>query len=226
MNLILNCMGVIVSFAYFFGLLLIAPQIPFKTEEARRKFVHILLGNWWFIVIIFFDNAFFASVVPFSFIFINYVSVKRNDSNGLVAGLERQYKSYGLILFPISMWLLVLISYCFFKDVRWGGMGLLALAYGDGIAALAGQHFKFGPMNIFGSRKSIAGSMAMFITTFILISAYMYIVGLCTFMPQNILCSFIAALVGTLAEMCTPLGIDDFTVPLFTTFVCALFLTI
>lgn len=222
MSLFLNVAGIIVSLFYFFSLLLISAKIPFKTKEAQRKFVHILLGNWWFIVLLFFDSAIFASIVPCFFIF--YFSIERKKPNSPVASLERNYKSHGLLLFPASMWMLVLLSFYIFKDVRWGGMGLLALAYGDGIAALVGKRLKFGEMIIFGSKKSVAGSSAMLVTTFVVISVYMYAVGLCTSLSQNLLCSFVAAFGATLAEMCTPLGIDNFTVPLSTTFICSLFL--
>ena len=41
-----NFIGIVVSFAYFFGLLIASQYMPFKTLEGKRKFVHIMLGNW------------------------------------------------------------------------------------------------------------------------------------------------------------------------------------
>lgn len=85
-----DCVGIIISFAYFFGLLIVSQHIPLKTLEGKRKFVHIMLGNWWLIVLTFFSNVFAALIVPVSFIFINYWSLKRNKDNGLLSSLERK----------------------------------------------------------------------------------------------------------------------------------------
>lgn len=58
-----NLVGVIISFAYFWGLLIISQYIPLKTLEGKRKFVHIMLGNWWLLVLALFSNVFAAIIV-------------------------------------------------------------------------------------------------------------------------------------------------------------------
>ena len=70
-----NLVGVVASFIYFFGLLIAQRYLPLKTLEHKRKFVHIMLGNWWFFVLYFFDNVIFALITPVAFIFINYISL-------------------------------------------------------------------------------------------------------------------------------------------------------
>ena len=216
-----NILGVILSFIYFFGLLLLSQKINVFSLEGKRKFVHIMLGNWWLIVIILINNAFFASIVPVSFIFINYFSLKRNKKGGLLSELERKEgpKSYGIVLYPISMEITVLLSFLFFKDIRVGGLGLIALSYGDGVAALIGKKFEILPMTIWGNKKTISGTLAMFVTTSIIIIFYLLSMHLCT---DNLLCVFIGlglAFVSSITEMISPFGIDDLTVPLSVFFV-------
>lgn len=86
----MNFWGVVLSFAYFFALLIISQRLSFLSLEGKRKFVHILLGNWWFMVLAFFDQVVYASIVPASFIVINYMSLKRNKKGGLLSELERK----------------------------------------------------------------------------------------------------------------------------------------
>lgn len=50
----MNLLGVFLSFAYFFGLLILSQYMSRLTLEGKRKFVHIMLGNWWFMVLFFF----------------------------------------------------------------------------------------------------------------------------------------------------------------------------
>lgn len=209
-----NLVGVIISFAYFWGLLIISQYIPLKTLEGKRKFVHIMLGNWWLLVLALFSNVFAAIIVPISFIFINYLSLKRDKKNGLLSSLERKdQKSYGIILYPIALAIIVWLSFSVLHDIRIGGIGLIALSYGDGIAALVGKRFKSHPFKIWGNTKTISGSLGMFISTFLINIIYMYATNLAS-NSHLIFLSFSIALVSTLAEAATPLGIDDITVPL------------
>jgi len=208
-----NFIGIVVSFAYFFGLLIASQYMPFKTLEGKRKFVHIMLGNWWLLVIAFFSNVFAAMVVPVSFIFINYLSLKRDKENGLLSSLERKnQKSYGIVLYPVAMSILIWMSFSVWHDMRIGGIGLIALSYGDGIAALTGKHFKYGAFKIFGNKKTISGSLGMLVSTFSIALIYMYVTNLVS-IEELMLVSFSVAMVSTVAEAITPFGIDDITVP-------------
>jgi len=210
-----NFIGVIVSFIYFFGLLFIAPIFK-KNLEISRKFVHIMLGNWWFIVILFFNNVWAASIVPFSFIFINYLSIKRNKAGGLLSELERknESKSYGIITYPIAMLLLVIISFTLLRTPYIGGIGLMALSYGDGFAALVGKKFDYIKFTTWGNKKTISGCVGMFIATFISITIFISIASIYHSISVIIILSLILALVATFFEAFTPVGFDNITVPL------------
>lgn len=222
----MNFGGVVLSFGYFFALLIISQRISFLSLEGKRKFVHILLGNWWFMVLAFFDQVVYASIVPGSFIVINYMSLKRNKKGGLLSELERKKtnsKSYGIIIYPVSMLLLIILSFEVFHDIRIGGIGLLALSYGDGFAALAGKRFNYVPFEIWGNKKTLSGSIAMLLATFISVSIYLRITQLQVTLLGVAIPAFWIAIVSTASELITPFGIDNLAIPISAVLVYYLF---
>ena len=73
-----NIIGIIISFVYIGALMLSAKYFEKFDKEASRKFIHILLSNWWLILMAFFDNLVFAIVPPIAFVIINFLSYKGN----------------------------------------------------------------------------------------------------------------------------------------------------
>lgn len=222
----MNSLGVVLSFGYFFALLIISQRLSFLSLEGKRKFVHILLGNWWFMVLAFFDQVVYASIVPASFIVINYMSLKRNKKGGLLSELERKKtnsKSYGIIIYPVSMLLLIILSFEVFHDIRIGGIGLLALSCGDGFAALAGKRFNYVPFEIWGNKKTLSGSIAMLLATFISVTIYLRITQLQVTLLGVAIPAFWIAIVSTASELITPFGIDNLAIPISAVLVYYLF---
>lgn len=220
----INLIGIFLSFVYFFGLLVISRHMSRLTLEGKRKFVHIMLGNWWFMVLAFFDQVLCAAIVPASFIVINYVSLKRNHKGGLLSELERKEEknpSYGIVLYPVSMVILVFLSFEVFHDPRAGGIGMLALSYGDGFAALAGKKFDYIPFTVWGNKKTISGSTAMFLATAGSVGIYLYITGLQSNIPRAMALAVIVALAAALAELLSPFGTDNLTIPVSALFLYA-----
>ena len=51
-----NLFGLIISFV-FIGIVIASAKIFEKAgKEASRKYIHIVLSNWWIIAMIFFDS--------------------------------------------------------------------------------------------------------------------------------------------------------------------------
>ena len=73
-----NILGIIISFAYIAILMLSAKYFEKLDKEASRKFIHILLSNWWLIAMAFFDNLVFAMIPPIAFVVINFLSYRGN----------------------------------------------------------------------------------------------------------------------------------------------------
>jgi phytol kinase len=86
------------------------------------------------------------------------------------------------------------------------------MALGDGLAALVGQNFGQHPYKIFGSGKSLEGSLTMlgisFLVSLIILS---FINGI---NPPIILVSLLTAIGATILETFSKLGIDNLTVPI------------
>ena len=73
-----NLFGLIVS-AVFIIIVFVSSRLFINvSKEASRKYIHIMLANWWIIALVFFDNVFVASIGPAAFIVINAVSYKFN----------------------------------------------------------------------------------------------------------------------------------------------------
>ena len=86
------------------------------------------------------------------------------------------------------------------------------MSFGDGLAGLIGKNFNSQSWFILGQRKSILGTMTMFFTCFIIVSSIGYL-------HQGILFNinfFTIALLGTLLEQVSVIGVDNLVVPIVT----------
>ena len=99
----MNIIGIIASYLYV-GLVIAGGKIfEKKGKEASRKFIHIMLGNWWFVAMYFFTNVWYAAVAPLTFVIINYLSYKKN----LIKVMERdEQDGLGTIYFAIALLIL------------------------------------------------------------------------------------------------------------------------
>lgn len=210
-----NFLGIIISFIFVFLMIVMSyglKKMHIIGSEGARKFIHIGVSNWWFILMFFFDNVFFAIVPPISFIILNYISYKRN----LIKPMEREGKgSFGTIYFPIALLILVVASFTI-TNVYIGAMGIFVLGYGDGLAAVIG--LKYGKKKIYG-HKSFVGTITMFVTSFLII--YVIMINI-TSITQALWFSLFIAFVVSAVELYTPKSLDNLTVPIATSLLAML----
>ena len=208
-----NVIGIIVSIIYI-GMIIVSSKVFEKTgKEASRKYIHIMLSNWWIIAIIFFDNWIWASIMPFIFIFVNYFSYKSD----LIKVMERDSNdenkdSLGTVYYAISLFILAIITFGKLNNPAVGLCGIIVMGYGDGLAAVIGQAVKSREFKINGNKKSVAGCIAMFLVTFAVVSGYLTYFGA----TYVILKSVLVALFMTFVEAVSKKGTDNITVPLIT----------
>jgi phytol kinase len=212
-----NWIGIILSFVFVFGILGIAQLLAalrLFSPPVTRKFVHIGVSHWWIIAVPFFDSIAFAVVGPVAFILLNALSLKRQLFSAMEMPREPGKPfNLGTVFFPVS--LLVLVFITFLTDMpRWiGGMSILILGWGDGMAAIAGMVAGTRRYTVFGQRKSVLGSLAMFLFALIVLLIYSYI-----HLPVSTgyvwLAAATTALVATAVEGLTPLGLDNLTLPI------------
>lgn len=207
----LNLWGVVVSFVFVFVILFASRYMSRFGIEASRKFVHIVLANWWIIAMIFFDSALFAAIVPFVFIMLNFLSYRY----GIFKTVERGggKEDLGTVYYAISLLILALVSFQNPDLAYIGAVGVFAMGYGDGFAAVVGTSTNFVPFRIFKAKKSLGGSLAMFIATFGAVFLLLVVVGV----HNAFLAALLVGLLATVIEILTPRGFDNLTVPLLST---------
>ena len=211
----MNFLGIIVSYLYV-GLVIIGGKIFEKRgEEASRKFIHIMLGNWWFIAMYFFTNVWFAAIPPATFIAINYLSYKKN----LIKVMEREKQDgLGTVYFAIALLILVIVSFGIFEKPALGLVPFLVMAYGDGLAAVVGKLIKSKKYKLGETKKSFAGSLTMFIISTLLIGAYLaFNLGTTFWLGTHWpVVALLAGFAVTALEAVSGKGWDNITVPLAT----------
>lgn len=166
----MNFLGIIISYLYI-GLVIIGAKIfEKKGKEASRKFIHIMLGNWWIIAIYFFSNVWCAVLVPATFVVINYLSYKKN----LIKVMEREEQDgLGTVYYAVALLILAIVSFGIFNNPLLGLVPTLVMAYGDGFAAIIGKSIKSKKYKLSDTKKSFAGSATMFIISTLLIGGYL-----------------------------------------------------
>ena len=178
--------------------------------ESVRKLIHITVSNWVFILIYGFNTLSYALIGPIMFIIINTVFVY--GGFGRYLGMGDRKRDNGLIYFPIT---LLILTLCKYKNVMTDTdviLGVLAMGYGDGLAALIGSKVGKHKYIAFGATKSYEGSFVMFITVLII----------ALILSFSLPIAFLLALCATILESVTPLGLDNLTVPIITALIGAL----
>ena len=204
-----NIVGIIISFAYIASLMVAAKYFERFDKEASRKFIHILLANWWLIAMAFFDNVIWAMVPPIAFVIINFASYKLN----LIKVMERDKAtedSIGTVYFAASLIPLVILSFGVTHNPLIGLIGFFSMTYGDGFAALVGKSIKSKEYQIFGCMKTIAGSIAMFLLSWLITMAVFAYANV----EMWVLKSILIAVVATILEAISIKGTDNLTVPI------------
>lgn len=213
-----NILGVLIGLTYVFGVILSGKLFEKKSKEASRKFIHIMLAPYWIIAILCFDNVIWASVLPFLFVIINALSCKFE----LIKQMEREENDkdgFGTVYYALSLLLLSIVTFGplkFYKDIYGpviAFVGVLVMALGDGFAAIVGKSVKSFEYKIGGTKKTFAGSSAMFLISFIIISVFLVYVKI----PMWFLKAVIISILTTILEAISIKGLDNITVPILTT---------
>jgi len=214
--MILDALGLAASYAFVFGFIGAATLLMRRgvfRAAAARKVIHIGVAHWWLIAMALMNDPWVASAGPASFIVINALALRFKLLPAMDEGADR--RNLGTVYFPVS--LLVLVNLCW-RGVMppWvGGIAVLVLGWGDGLAALVGEGNGAPGFRIWGGRKSAAGTLLMFSASFAvtLIFTLIFSARYGDLVPA-IGVSMIVAAAATVVELFTPFGIDNITVPL------------
>ncbi|MCI8999501.1 MAG: hypothetical protein HFJ26_00840 [Clostridia bacterium] len=205
----MNWLGIIISYLYIGIIIAGAKLFEKRGEEASRKFIHIMLGNWWFIAMYFFTNVWFAIFVPITFVIINYVSYKQD----LIKVMERKNQDgLGTVYYAVSLFILAIVSFGIYQKPILGLIPNVIMAYGDGFAAVVGKCIKSKTYKVGETKKSIAGSITMFMISLIFIT--IFLTTRYTFeLWQIVLIGIVMSGIVTIIEAISVKGIDNISVP-------------
>ena len=197
------------AFILIYILIVFSTSIIYKkfnptNKEALRKIIHIGIGP--LVPLAIFLNLDQASALYFTGIvsiltFINY----KFKLFPTIEDVDR--KSYGTLFYCLSLFILI---YLFWKkDPTSLIAGFLIMTFGDGFAGLIGKNFKSKSWFFLKQKKSLFGTMTMFIASLIVVCS------LCYFQKYSFNISFFTiAFISTLLEQFSIFGIDNFIVPI------------
>ena len=203
--------GFVVSVIYIVIIMICGIVFEKAGKEASRKFIHIMLANWWIIAMVFFTGPVTAAILPGAFIIINYLSYKNN----IIKVMERDEgdsnkDSLGTVYYAITLFVLAIVTFGPLKNPLIGLVGVAAMGYGDGLAAVIGQALESPKFKIFGSTKSVAGCAAMFVVSLMIMAGFLWY-SQADYVAVK---SIIAAAALTVVEACSIKGTDNLSVPL------------
>jgi len=175
-----------------------------RQEELSRKIIHIGTGP---VILIawFFDIP--QNIAFFSALFIT-IALGVNYQFRLMPTIEDvERKSFGTIAYGISITFLLLLFWPHYALSI--SLGVLSMAFGDGLAGLIGKSFKSPTWSVLGQTKSIAGTLTMG-TVVAITTETITSINNVAIQPLEII---VISLIATFLEQISPFGIDNITVP-------------
>jgi phytol kinase len=222
-------LGLLISYLYAGGLLVIGELLHRQLHipnDITRKVVHVGAGMWIFGVLALFDT-WQIGVIPFaSFIVLNYVFLRIK----LFRGIDSDNASPGTVYFAISITLLSIVLWRPegpVDQVPAVVAGVMAMTWGDALAALIGKHYGTRTYTIGGSTRTYEGSAVMLVVSFVVIYLALTMLPGSSLTPYAdipsatsvIIASLLGAVVATVVEAFSPHGTDNLTVPICVTLV-------
>lgn len=203
-----DLIGLLLSGVYLFSILSLGQLLYRKgrlSPNGFRKWVHLLAGSWILPCVYLFDHWYWAALLPLIFVAVNLWGRAH-----LSLSFESEEK-FGPVYFPISF--VVLISLFWDWPLRWiACVSLLIMAWADAGAALVGQKWGRHPFSLLGARKSMEGSLAMILISFLTCWAVFRGLGRLPIASTLWVSSTVASVV-TAVEAVSGRGLDNLTVP-------------
>lgn len=177
-------------------------------KELTRKVVHLGAGNvillaWWleFPASVGIAASIIASLVALISYFLPILPS--------INSVGRQ--SLGTFFYAVSIGILV-AWFWWLNQPQYAAMGILAMCWGDGMAAIIGQRFGKHPYQILGITKSWEGSLTMAVASYL--TSSLVLLGVQGNVWQTWLIPLAVAGFATGLEAVSRLGVDNLTVPL------------
>lgn len=179
----------------------------FKIQvEYTRKLVHIGSGLLSLSFPFYLTQSLAVLILCSLFLGILFLSKKFK----LLPSINRvERDSLGSVLFPVSVYLCFLV-YLYFQNNIFYLLPILILTFSDSLAAILGKKYPRGKYQVFQSQKTLVGSFAFFITTFIT-GCFFY-----DLTHKNFVFLLVFSIILSATEAISSKGIDNFSIPLIT----------
>ena len=175
-----------------------------NNNELKRKIIHIGIGPLIpiakFLEIDQNSALFFTGII--SLLVLTNYTFKIFPT---IEDVER--KSYGTLFYCLSLF--ILISLFWDRDPYSLITGFFIMTFGDGLAGLVGKTFNSRSWFFLKQKKSLIGTLTMFVTSLLIVSSLGY-----TQQNNLNLNYFTIAFIATLLEQISFAGIDNFIVPI------------
>lgn len=219
-------MGLVLSYAYAFGLLFAVEAIGKRlrwAQEFTRKIIHIGAGLWIWGILYLFDHWYYG-IIPFgTFILLNYLFYRQQTFKAM----DTERSTPGTVYFAFSITILFALFWrtgAQRDHVPIAAAATMAMTLGDAFASIVGQRYGRHTYSITGHRRSWEGTAAMAAVSLIGILLTLAFLPGSTLSPNSVswgagatlLLSLVGAGVATAAEAVSPAGTDNLSVPLFT----------
>lgn len=227
-----DALGLLLVYAYVGIMVVIATKWKFlKRRSFHRKFIHVMIGNialfWW----VFDTNYIMALLAAAPFIPLLILFSRYDDQRGekgfasslkgsVLYSASHDGHRYGLVYYAISWTLLAFFA---FNDLVIASVGIVCMAYGDGMGGLVGK--TYGKRKIHGN-KTLEGTLAVFcfatLAIFLVINYYNFLFSAGLYGARTIALPFSAlAALGlgayvAIVELYTPGEYDNLVIPLTT----------
>ena len=215
-----DLVGIIIVYFYVTIMLIFTEKILHKYPSISRKILHIMVGNIAFLLPIFETKEAMSFLAAGPFILFTYLTSPHSPLKSIKGKTSSAGHSMGLVYYAIT-W--TILAYIFFDNMIIIAIGILSMSYGDGLASLVGIKYGKRIYNISGDQKSLVGSFAMFIFTFIMFLIAILIYS--NIFSYDIVISnelifylFLISIIAAILEGITPKGLDNITVPLLVSF--------
>ncbi len=188
--------------------------------EIMRKILHLVCVSSIFVLLEFCSSWQSAAIVSAVFIIVVYPILKIFERKPLYGSFfcqrcEGEVKNSLITVFIVYIVMIVVLWGILGSDYKFIiGMSVAAWGFGDAAAALVGKNFgqhRF-KGKLLPNKKSIEGTLAMYVVAFIAIVVTSMLLAGLSFM-EGFIIAVIATPFCTAAELFTPGGYDTVTVP-------------
>jgi uncharacterized protein (TIGR00297 family) len=182
-----------------------------------RKFVHIIVGVMVVLASFYLESSVPIITISVLFVLINIVSIQKKK----FTSIHGEDKSYGTVYYPLAILVLAILfwdNYLVLFQIT-----TLIMALSDAFAAIIGEKYGKTKFKLIKDNKSIAGLLAMFISTFIIIFLMLILYSDISLL-QLIIIAISIGLISVAAELLSSNGSDNLTVPLLSSLFLFVFL--